>query len=238
MIEGPSINVWAFLRLLTLALVLWVTVRGLRFGLQIAPMSASRRRGLERAMPMVELLVWVLFLLSAVQIVFARVPELAAVGVLGILFGGLWLARHALMDLIAGVFLRTNGSVAKGDRVRVDGLDGQITWLGSRNLAVTTERGEEALIPYSRMAGQSVVRTPRVDGAHRHAFLIEGTEAGPGAAADRIRQLAMLCHWSSVARVPVVTVDGDHLSVTVFALEPDRGAEIEAFVRKALRSST
>lgn len=232
--ETFSIDGWTLLQLLLWAGVLVVVVQGLRLVLKVAPMASARRRSLEQAFPMVELLVAAVYLVSAVQTLFRDAPLLAAVAVLGVLFGGLWLARHALLDVVTGVFLRTGGSVARGDRVRVDGVDGVVTWLGTRSLAIETQEGEEALIPYSRLAGKSVMRTPRVDGAYRHSFRLE---SGSSISADRIRQLAMLCHWSSVARAPVVVVkaDGEH-DVTVFALQADRGGEIEAFVRKGLRT--
>lgn len=230
--EELAIDPWSVLRLLVWAAVLVVTVQGLRFVLKVAPMSAARRRSLEQAFPMVELLVAAIYLLWSVQTLFRGYPALAAAAVLGVLFGGLWLARHALMDLVTGVFLRTSGSVAKGDRVQVEGVDGSVTWLGTRSLGVETRSGDEALIPYSRLAGQAVLRTPRVDGAYRHTFRISSEQAPQ---VDRIRQLAMLSHWSSVARPPVVVIGegGDH-EVTVFALEAERGPEIEAFVRKGL----
>lgn len=233
-IDGTfSIDGWVLARLVLWAGLLVLTAQGLRLLLKITPMSAARRRSLEQAFPMLELLMAVVYFVSAVQSLFRGHPTLAAVGVLGVLFGGLWLSRYALMDVVTGVFLRTGGSVAKGDRVRVDGIDGNVTWLGTRSLAIEMHGGEEALIPYSRLAGQSVLRTPRIDGAYRYTFRLE---AGQTPSADRVRQLAMLCHWSSVARAPVVAVneDGEH-EVTVFALQADRGGEIEAFVRKGLR---
>ncbi|MBX2799431.1 MAG: mechanosensitive ion channel family protein [Myxococcales bacterium] len=234
--DGLQINLWTFAQLIALALLFLILVRGLRFVLRLWPMAASRRRGIEQAFPMVELLMVLLYVVSAVQLLFRQLPQLGAIAVLGILFGGMWIGRHALMDLLTGVFLRTSGSVAKGDRVQIDGLDGHVTWVGSQALGIETASGDEALVPYSRLAGKAVVRTPRVDGAHRHTFLLEGGNGGSeGPAADRIRQLALLCHWSSVGRPPVVTVTegGDH-EVTVFALQPERGPDIEAFVRKAL----
>lgn len=229
-----TIDGWVLLWLGMWALLLVGVVQGVRLVLKVTPMPAARRRSFEQAVPMLELVLAVLYFVSAVQTLFRGHPTLAAVAVLGVLFGGLWLSRHALMDVVTGVFLRTGGSVARGDRVRVDGVDGTVTWLGTRSLAIETPGGEEALIPYSRLAGQSVHRTPRVDGAYRHMFRIE---PGGATSPDRIRRLAMLCHWSSAARAPVIRVneDGEH-EVTVFALQSDRGAEIEAFVRKGLRT--
>ncbi len=234
---GLHLSVWTFARLLGLALGLLLFVRGLRFGLQIAPMSSARRRSLEQAFPMVELIVSILYLVAGVQLLFERQPKLASLAVLGFLFGGLWLARIALMALLTGVFLRTNGSLVRGDWIQVEAIEGHVTWLGTRALSVKTSEGDVAMIPYSRLSGQAMVRTPRIDGAHRHAFRLEGPLASSdGPAAERIRHLAWLCHWSSPAREPLVRSEGEGgYEVTVFALEPDRGLQIEAFVRKNLK---
>ncbi|HHO50075.1 MAG TPA: mechanosensitive ion channel [Deltaproteobacteria bacterium] len=234
---GLHLNVWLFVKLLGLALCLLLLVRGLRILLQIAPMSNARRRSLEQAFPMAELIVSILYLVAGVQLLFEGDPWLASIAVLGILFGGLWLARIALMDLLTGVFLRTNGSLVRGDWICVEGLEGQVSWLGTRALSVRTSSGDVVLIPYSRLAGQPMVRTTRSDGAHRHTFRLEGLPSGQDEpAAERIRHLAWLCHWSSAAQPPSVRRGPDDAyEVTVFALEPDRGLQIEAFVRKHLK---
>lgn len=236
-LSGLHLSVWLFAKLLGLALSLILLVRGLRIGLQIAPMSNARRRSLEQAFPMVELIVSVLYLVAGVQLLFEGDPALASIAVLGILFGGLWLSRIALMDLLTGVFLRTNGSLVRGDWIQIDQIEGRVAWLGTRSLSVRTSGGDVALIPYSRLSGRSVVRTPRIDGAHRHTFRLQGVPSGPdGPAAERIRHLAWLCHWSSAAQAPSVRpCEEDTYEVTVFALDPDRKLQIEAFVRKNLK---
>ncbi len=218
-----------FARLLVLALLLDLLVRGLRRAVAVAPMSAVRRTAIEQAFPIVELSVGVLYLVAAVQELFRGQPAVAAMAVAGVLFGALWLMRAALMDFLAGVFLRGGENLALGDHVRLDGIEGRVCQLGYRGLTVETSRGDEALIPYSRMSRQAVIRRPRLDGACRHSFrLSEGS-------AEQVRELAMLCHWASAAREPIVDqVDGGGLEITIFALAADRGQEVEAFVRRKL----
>ncbi len=242
--DDLDLSLWRLAELVVVALVVAGGLRGLRLILQLAPMPAARRRSLEQALPVVDLLVWAVYAVLAVQ--FALPGPLAGVAVLGLLFGGVWLGRHALGDLVTGVFLRASGSVGRGDWVRIErpgearegpsGVEGEVTQVTGRGLVLETRDSEQVLVPYSQVVRRSLLRTPRTDGRVRHSFRIPaGASNAPGS--DRLRQLAMLCHWSSVARPPVVSVndDGEH-EVTVFALEPGRGPEIEAFVRKALRS--
>ena len=221
-------TLWIVARLLVYALLLVAVVRGLRLALRLAPMSAARRRAMLQAYPMVELMVGVVFAFAAVRELFDGWPE--AVAALGIVFGLLFLARFALMDVLTGVLLRTGGTVARGDRVQLQGLQGRVTRLGPRVLAIETRGGDEALIPYSLLARQSVIRTPLVEGAHRYTFRLDGELASDP---ERVRRLALLCHWSAVARRPVVELGADGgCEVTVFAVAEDRGPDIEAFVRR------
>lgn len=223
-------NLWLLARLLVYALVLLLIVRGLRLALQVAPMNAARRRALLQGFPLVELLVSAVFVLTAVRELFEGWPQ--GVALLGIVFGGLWLARHALMDIITGVLLRTGGNVALGDRVRLEGLEGRVTRLGTRVLAVETHGGDEALVPYSLLSRQAVIRTPLVHGSHRYTFRLLGEDA---VEPDEVRRLVLLCHWSAVARPPVIELGPDGTcEVTVFAIAPDRGPDIEAYVRSFL----
>lgn len=222
--------------LLVLALVVLLSLRALRTAIAVLPMSAARRNTAERAVPILELSVGVLYLVTVIRTLFSTQPQVAALGVLGVVLGGLWLARTTLVDFLAGVRLRSGGNIRLGDRVHLDDLEGTVTRLGYTDLAVQTRAGDEALIPYSRLAVQSVVRTPLIDGAYRHTFrLAPGAGGSPAKGADRARRLALLCHWSSVARPPIVEVSEDgSLAVTVFALDAERGPDIEAFVKSGL----
>lgn len=227
-----SITWWTLVRVIALALVLLMFVRGLRWSLAIAPISSARRATLQHALPVVELFLSAFYMVAAVQFVFASDATVSAAAVLGVVFGALWLARQPLTDLMLGVIVRSGGNVNVGDRIALDELEGRVVRMGPRVVAVRLWSGEEALIPYSRLGRDSVVRIPAVDGAHRHAFRIDAAE---GRTAEEVQRLALLCHWSSPAREPSVELrDDGSLEVAVFALEAGRGREVERFVRERL----
>ena len=51
----------------------------------------------------------------------------------------------------------------------------------------------------------------------------------------RIRESALACHWSAIAREPEIAVlDANRFEVTIFALDPDHVRDVEASVRRAL----
>ncbi len=108
-----------------------------------------------------------------------------------------------------------------------------------RTLAIETPTGDEAIIPYSELSRQSMVRTPIPDGAFRHAFSVCPPRGVPVSGAEAaIRRHALCSHWSSIVREPQVESAADGtLQVTVFALSQHRGPDIEASVRAGLATT-
>ncbi|MEZ4318301.1 MAG: mechanosensitive ion channel family protein [Myxococcota bacterium] len=233
--EELTLNLGTLLSLLVLAAALLVAVRGVRWGARLLPVSSSTRSTLLEAIPLVEICLGALYLLLAVERIFRGSPLFGGVAVVGVLFFGLWLGGETLRDVVAGVMLRAGGSVSLGDRVRVHGLEGRVSELGYRVVTLDLGGGDESLVPYSQLSRHAIVRTPHVFGAHRHVFRLP-LAADP----DRVRQMVLLSHWSSVSRPPILEVregpDGPGLEVTVFALDPDQGPAIEGFVRRHSRS--
>lgn len=72
-------------------------------------------------------------------------PLLASAGVIGIIVGiG---ARALIEDLINGLFLLTQESIAIGDYVRIDDAEGNIEKVGFRTLTIRGDSGELYIIP-------------------------------------------------------------------------------------------
>ena len=61
-------------------------------------------------------------------------------------------------------------------------------------------------------------------------------DGSPAELKARVRRSAMLVHWSAISRPPEVILGDGHLEVTVYAIDPDRGPDIEAAVRRDLRN--
>ena len=199
-------------------------------------LTRERRATIQRAMPAVEALAYLVYALSALPLVLDDHPEVTAIALSAVFATIIAVSWFALRDFTAGVFVKSGQLCTVGDYVRFGAIEGRVIRLDLRTLAIETRTGDEAIIPYSQLSGQSLVRTPIPDGAFRHAFAVA---APPGLAAsaaeETIRRHALCSHWSSIAREPQVerTPDGA-LQVTVFALSPQRGPDIEAAVRAAL----
>lgn len=229
---------WLGVELLFLAggaAVLVALLFGLRAFVELVPVTRSRRDTLRQAMPVVTTLLALAYCVLAVRVFLAAQPAFAAVGTALVFIGFAALSFGPLRDLVSGVFLKAGRVCEEGDHVRIDELSGRITRMGLRVLVLETSDGEEAVIPYGRVARDRLLRTSVVESVSAHVFRVRLPAAMTLAETKSlIRRRALLVHWSAISRLPEVSIAGDNIEVTVYAIDPDRGPDIEAEVRKAL----
>ena len=233
-----ELSTLSVVQLILLGALMFGLLRLFRHGIGLLKMAPSRRADFERVMPVLETLLAFSYIVWAVPKFFKDDPTYSAVGLGLILLGPMWVSWFAIRDYITGAFLRSGKVVSVGDLVELKELSGRVTRLGHRILAIETATGHEALIPYSQLASQSVVREPVVYGLARHSFAVE-PRSGLSAIAAReaVMRSALNHHWSSLARVPTVERNSKGaLQVTVFALSAQRGPDIEAAVRRAVEA--
>ena len=215
--------------------LLWAALRGIRWMLDVVPMNKERRALLERASPILGALVALAYALFAVRSVFRSQPA-ALPFVLALVVAGFSAAAWPTMrDFLAGVALKSGRVCHTGDHVRVGDLEGKIVRMGYRVMVLETTSGDQAILPYSRVARSPIVRTRSLGGITPHEFRIRRVFGASFADTKRrIVHAALLSHWSAFAREPEVTVHADGAVVTVFALDPAHGPDVEAAVRLAL----
>ena len=215
--------------------VLALAVAGARASIALLPVARSTRAALLRGLPVVAALATLVYALVAVDRLLAHHPTVAAVAMVLVLGAFVVASWNALRDIAAGVFLKAGDVCQVGDHVRLDDLHGRIQRLGLRVLVLETSDGDEALIPYSRVARDRLLRTPAFEGATPHVFRLPLEEGiSPAQLKAQVRRSAMLQHWSAVSRAPEIAIEGDELEVTVYSVDPDRGPDIEAAVKLAL----
>lgn len=217
------------------AVICVAALMAMRALVEIIPVTRARRETLRRSIPVVATAIALLFCVAAVRLMLATQPGFAAIGTSLVLLLFAVLAFGPMRDVVSGVFLKAGRVCQEGDHVRIDDLSGRITHMGLRVLVIETTEGEEAIIPYSRVARDRMVRTSGVETVSPHVFRVRmPTTITLSATKTLIRQRALLVHWSAISRTPEISVTGEGVEVTVYAIDADRGPEIEAEVRRAL----
>ncbi len=200
----------------------------------LVPMRRDRREGVERAVPVVGLLLVLPYLLFALRALLHDTGQVQALTFLAFVALGLLSAWFVVRDLVAGVVLKAGRICSLGDRLVVGELEGRVARMGVRTLTLETSQGEEALVPYSALSRSTVVRTPAVEGVAPHVFRVRTPPDVSVADARRAVLEAALCaHWASVVRKPQIKPLGKQIyEVTVFALNGDYAMDVESAVLK------
>lgn len=217
------------------AAILALILLGVRGAFSVLPVAKSTRDAVRRALPIAAAGVALIYALVAVSLLFAGQPLVAAVATMLVLGAFVTVSWSALRDVASGVFLKAGDLCQVGDHVRIDDLHGRIIEMGPRVLVLETSDGDEALIPYSHIARDRLLRTPAVEGVTPHVFQLSVPDGqSPAELKARVRRSAMLVHWSAISRTPEIALSDGQLEVTVYAVDPDRGPDIEAAVRRGL----
>jgi len=221
---------------LGVGLGLFALMRGLRCGVRITRLPRRRKAALETGVTVLETLVGLAYILSAIPMIFRGQPQHSPYFAIIVVAGVIWVAWVATRELLHGVFFKAGRGCRPGDQITVGEVKGTVKRLGFKALIVMTPRGEEVQVPYSRLSRETLVRVPASVGAVRHAFQLSPPAEVPlSQVAARVRLAAFSSHWASAAHEPEVELVGDgRLEVGVFALDALRGPEIEAAVRAAV----
>ncbi len=214
---------------------LGVLLLALRSGVELIPVTRTRRDALRRSLPVVAGALALIYGVAAVRVLFSDQPAFAALGTALVLVGFVVLAFGPLRDVVSGVVLKAGRVCERGDHVRIDDLHGRILEMGLRVLVLETSDGEEAVIPYSRVARDRVLRTSGQDSVSPHVFRVRApTSMSLAETKALVRRRALLVHWSAVSRLPELVATDEGFEVTVYAIDADHGPDIEAEVRRAL----
>lgn len=201
------------------------------------PLRRATRSVVDRLRPVVAAGVVVVWAVIAVRWVLrgnAGAASATLVIVAGVAIASAW---RVIRDIVEGIYFRAAGTCLTGDNVQIGEIRGRIKALGVRAITIETSDGELAILPYGQVAASSIFRSPAADRTSFHVFRVPMPRgASLPEAKQRVREAALLCHWSSIAQPPrcVATGDGD-LEITVFALDADRASEIERAVRATCR---
>ncbi|TPV93940.1 MAG: mechanosensitive ion channel [Myxococcales bacterium FL481] len=219
---------------LAAGVVLAVLLRLGRGLLDLVPMTGRRRELKERAVPVLVLVVSLSYLLFVARVLFRSAPEQMPFAAAAVLCGIALAAWNTIRDLVNGVFVVAGRVCAVGDLIEFDGIVGRVVAMGWRVLTVETANGDEAVVPYSTVARASLRRSRVLESANAHVFRVPLPSHIEMLDGKRLlRETVMCSHWSSLVREPeIVWMHDGEFEVTAYALDSERGGDIEAQVQR------
>ncbi len=233
----------AIVKLVIVSLILFGFLWLVKLAIRNTPVRKSVRSRIDRILPSIEGIVWFGFMLwSAGQLIQNEVWN--AIGVLIIILLLLvllfWLV---IRDYVAGIILKTDGSIKTNDWIRVRDIEGKIKELGGRTMIVRTESGETVNIPYSTISGEISAKPNPAEEIINHSFEIKLSKATDAETAiTQIKKSILNAPWSSVKKNPEIRLINDnssyyHFEINLFSLRTVYFQKIKEYLIHRLATS-
>lgn len=224
-----------------LGLLLVLILSALRKGLGLTRLRPATRDRLNRALPLIEALVGLLFLMAAIHAIFRDQPSYLMVLFSALMILVIWSFWFAIQDFVSGLILKWEDTYTVGDLITVDGTSGKILKIGYRSLEIETPDGQRVKMPYAKLARSQVIKADVDEVVWTHTFQVKLPQNLPTEEAMRWLRLMAANHiWSAVNRIPRVTwlgtsdQSGENLyEVTVYTLDPGKRNAIEMAIKTA-----
>ena len=237
-ILNPEFSKFAIYIFLFFCLVLFFTFRLINYVLPLIPFRRGIKKPVLKYLPVFELLVWLLFLIWAVQF-FIKYHYWYAIGLFVIIFIILiWVSWFVLKDIIAGIIFRTSENFSVNESIVLKGYSGKIVKFKSRSLELETDSGEHINIPYNIVLSEVVSKSNPAEMIKGHTFKINlSKKSALLQSIENIKTDILNLPWISVKKVPSIkTVDETNeefvLEITVYSLEKEYFVKIENFIKE------
>ncbi len=131
----------------------------MRFGgrlLEALPVKPAYKREIDRWLPIFEGLIWVVFVFWGVYLLFGGIRHydlLLLIMAVLLMFGVAW---YFFRDYFAGMMIKSDYKLRKGQHIKTPLTEGVIVRLGSRFLELENDHGEKIRIPFSALSKQWV----------------------------------------------------------------------------------
>ena len=192
-------------------ILLWAL---LKIGRQIIVASISRFSALKRVVPLlpgISFIVWTVYAFWLVYEWFSRYEKLYPFLML-LLFALLaaLITWFVLRDIIAGVVFSTRNQFSLNHRISFGDTTGKIIGIGITHLAVRTDSGDTASIPFSRLSSEVICERAEDTASDYYRILLRlGKTESPDQLQAAITREVLCIPWASFGTAPIVRLKGE-----------------------------
>lgn len=239
---NPDVSEFNILLMAILGVVLFLGLRSLKNLVQKSLTKFSRFEEMMRLLPAVEGMAWLLFVLTAIPLIF-KDKLFYSVGILMVLIVTVgWLSWFFVRDFTAGIMLRSSRSFELGDRLKIQEFEGILRRVGHFSITLESDDGKSTVIPFSTMSNTMLTKIGAGTLLKSRTFRLEIERKKTSEnMTDTIRQLALTAPWTSITHQPQVKFIAENkdlttYEVTVFGIEENYFPNIKNYLEVNLKS--
>lgn len=227
----------ALYTVILLAISMFFLFRLLTWLLPLLVLKKEKRKNAWRYTSLLELIVWMSFLIWSVNYLSHNSP-MYAIGLFVLLFFfTFYTAWIALKDFVAGAFFKTNNQIKVNEIIKIGEYSGKVVKFKPSTLILETESGEAIYLPYSYFYGKVVVKSHPAQTILSHTFRFEIAKN------SKLSQVIQNMYgdilnmpWTSLKKEPQIkalneTLTGQMLELTLFSIEKEYFLEMENLIK-------
>lgn len=233
-IDFSNYNLYVFI---ALALILFFMQRLFTWLLPELFPKEEHRKLVMRYKSLLELGVWIIFVIWSVQYLHNTNQPYAIALFLLLILLVVVTGWTGLRDYIAGAVLKAGHKLTIHETVKVKDFTGKIIRFGSTNLVLESDAGETVYLPYSFLLGKVIVKAHPAESILRHTFRIEITRRESiSDSLTSIRIFVLNLPWTSLTKEPQIkplgeTSSGQLIEITLYAFEKDHFQDMEQMIK-------
>ena len=228
---------FAVLELFLAGLLLFAGLWVLKLLIRRLPIKRSYKIKVDRFLPMLEGLMWLGFLIWGVQLLvkdsFWNSIGLLLVSLIVLLMISWFLAR----DFLAGIILKSEGSLNLNDWIKISEVKGKVISMGYRSMVLETEVGETVNMPYTKISNEISIKPNPSEKIKSHAFKLSLSKDGDYRKTEsQIKSTILNAPWSSVKKKPQVKLLDEtdtrfHIEVIIYSMRLTYFQKIKNYLR-------
>lgn len=219
-------------------IIIFLLFRFIRFGLNLIIKNKKLNNSIQKFLPATELGVWIFFF-ARFMFVFAEARSLFAFVVLAVLLSLLYLLiRFWIIDLVAGVFVKSKNNYVEGDILQVEDFHGVIKKFGNRTIELETKDEKTIYVPYRKIAASVNIKSESIKQTSGFTFQIETNKTEElNKLLQEFNSYIISLPWSSVEKSPIVSLlkqtDSTFVfNITIYPVDKKYSTKYENTIRE------
>lgn len=228
----------ALYTVIVMALGLFIIIRLLTWLVPLFALKKEKRRSAWRYTALIELILWIVFLIWSVNFLSGSSPVYAIGLFILLFFFTFYTAWIALKDFIVGAFIKTIDHFRTNQTVKIGEYSGKIIKFKPSGVVLETESGEMVYLPYSYLFGKAIIKSNPAETILSHTFKLEiATKPNLPATIENIHNDILRLPWASLKKSPQIkpvmeTKNGQMLEVTIFSIQKEYFLEMENHIKR------
>jgi small-conductance mechanosensitive channel len=138
-----------------------------------AKITTKQKQMLQRNLPKIELIVWMLFITWMIDYFFNRNDFFAGALIIVALFALVWIAIFGAKEFIAGFIFKSSSGFYLNDCIELGKIKGKISMMNYQSLEIEDESGKIIQVPYSKILKNSRKKNSMENLAMSQSFILE-----------------------------------------------------------------